>query len=95
MIHEFLPTDWDRIFCHPDRWRLVCRLLTGEVAHEYLQLKNRSVRIIVDSTVPMNGLLIGNSTRVIPFYGLVDTVQNVRDNKGDFHGNRNTKRNRD
>jgi hypothetical protein len=80
MIYELLPPGWDRIFCHPSNWRLVCKLLTGQIVEERLQVAGRSVRIFIDTIVPLNVILIGNSKRVISFRGLSDAIQNVKEN---------------
>lgn len=80
MIYELLPADWDRICCHPSRWRFVCRLLTGQHKEEYIKVEGRDVRIIIDVLVPMNAILIGNSKRAIMFYGLSETIESVKEN---------------
>ncbi len=79
MVYALLPHDWDRICCHPSRWRLVCRLLTGQLKQEYLKVEGRDVRIIIDVIIPLNAILIGNSKRAIMFYGLSDTLESVRE----------------
>jgi hypothetical protein len=90
MILDMLPTGWDRIFCHPSKLRLLYKILTGNMTGKDLSVDGRSVTLVVDSTVPVNGLLIGTESRVIPLFGSIEIISHLRDrirgsNKGEHH----------